>query len=82
MARRSRFPTRQGLLLRVTGGCGNYEFSIAVDRTGYSTRSTRAGRLFLLLGGDKTGNSRWYDENVPLADDRYDDYLREIEKEG
>lgn len=36
----------------------------------------------LLLGGDKTGNNRWYDENVPLADDRYEDYLREIEKEG
>ena len=36
----------------------------------------------LLLGGDKTGNDRWYEENVPLADDRYDVYLREIEKEG
>ena len=36
----------------------------------------------LLLGGDKTANNRWYDENVPPADDRYDDYLREIEKEG
>ena len=36
----------------------------------------------LLLGGDKTGNDRWYDENIPLADNRYDDYLREVEKEG
>ena len=36
----------------------------------------------LLLGGDKTGNNRWYEENVPLADNRYEDYLREIEKEG
>lgn len=35
----------------------------------------------LLLGGDQTGNPRWYEENVPKADDRYDDYLREIEKE-
>lgn len=35
----------------------------------------------LLLGGDKTGNNRWYDDNIPVADDRYDDYLREIEKE-
>ena len=43
-------------------------------------RSHRAA--ILLLGGDKTGNSRWYDENVPLADDRYDYYLREIAKEG
>ena len=36
----------------------------------------------LLFGGDKTGNDRWYDENIPLADDRYDDYLRELKKEG
>lgn len=36
----------------------------------------------LLLGGDKTGNDRWYDQNIPLADDRYDNYLRELEKEG
>ncbi len=36
----------------------------------------------LLLGGDKTGNSLWYDENIPLADNRYDEHLREIGKEG
>lgn len=36
----------------------------------------------LLLGGDKTGDSRWYERNVPIADDRYDVYLRELEEEG
>jgi hypothetical protein len=36
----------------------------------------------LLLGGDKTGDGRWYKENVPIADDRYDDHLRELKKEG
>jgi hypothetical protein len=36
----------------------------------------------LLLGGDKTGHNRWYEENVPIADDRYDEYLRELKKEG
>ena len=35
----------------------------------------------LLLGGDKTGDDRWYRKNVPLADRSYDDYLAEIEKE-
>lgn len=35
----------------------------------------------LLLGGDKTGNDRWYDENVPLADKLYDDHLKELEEE-
>ena len=35
----------------------------------------------LLLGGDKTGNDRWYDEHVPIADKLYDEYLRELERE-
>jgi len=34
----------------------------------------------LLLGGDKTGNDRWYDEHVPIADTLYDEYLRELER--
>src|SRR5262245_43927639 len=29
----------------------------------------------LLLGGDKTGNARWYEENVPKADKIYDVHL-------
>lgn len=36
----------------------------------------------LLLGGDKTGDPRWYDTNVPRADDLYDVHLKEIEREG
>jgi hypothetical protein len=36
----------------------------------------------LLLGGDKTGDDRWYEKNVPLADQIYDDYLAEMEKEN
>jgi hypothetical protein len=35
----------------------------------------------LLIGGDKTGNSRWYDEYVPRADAIYEKYLRELENE-
>lgn len=31
----------------------------------------------LLIGGDKTGNMRWYEENVPRADAIYAAYLRE-----
>jgi len=34
------------------------------------------------LGGDKTGNDRWYDEHVPIADTLYDEHLRELEREG
>lgn len=36
----------------------------------------------LLLGGDKTGNDRWYEENVPIADRLYDDHLKLLRKEG
>jgi hypothetical protein len=37
----------------------------------------------VLIGGDKSGDWRgWYERNVPLADDLYDDYLRELETEG
>ena len=36
----------------------------------------------LLLGGDKTGNDRWYEELVPVADNLYDEYLKELEREG
>jgi hypothetical protein len=36
----------------------------------------------LLIGGDKTGKDRWYDENVPYADKLYDAHLDELRKEG
>lgn len=36
----------------------------------------------LLIGGDKTGNDRWYEEFVPVADRLYDDHLRAIAEEG
>lgn len=36
----------------------------------------------ILLGGDKTGDGRWYERNVPRADRLYDVYLTELRKEG
>lgn len=35
----------------------------------------------LLLGGDKTGDDRWYEKNVPVADQLYEMYLAGIEEE-
>ncbi len=35
----------------------------------------------LLIGGDKTGHKRWYASFVPVADDLYDQQLREIREE-
>jgi hypothetical protein len=34
----------------------------------------------LLIGADKTGNNRWYEEHIPLADAIYDRHLRELER--
>ena len=36
----------------------------------------------LLIGGDKTGNDRFYEEYVPVADRLYDEHLGELRKEG
>lgn len=36
----------------------------------------------LLIGGDKTGNDRWYDENIPLADKLYDEHIETLKKEA
>jgi hypothetical protein len=36
----------------------------------------------LLTGGDKTGNDRWYEETVPLADRIYDEHIEQLQKEG
>jgi hypothetical protein len=36
----------------------------------------------LLIGGDKTGDGRFYERMIPLADELYDDYLKELREEG
>jgi hypothetical protein len=56
--------------------------------------SSRQGRLYrvlfafdprrcavLLIGGDKTGNDRWYEEFVPIADALYGRHLEALKKE-
>jgi hypothetical protein len=35
----------------------------------------------LLIGGEKTGDDRWYERYVPMADELYDEHLREIARE-
>ncbi len=35
----------------------------------------------LLIGGNKTGDDRWYERFVPIADKIYDTHLSELEKE-
>jgi len=35
----------------------------------------------LLLGGNKTGNARWYETNIPIADKRYSEHLEQLTTE-
>ncbi|KXW57177.1 hypothetical protein FEMY_23030 [Ferrovum myxofaciens] len=49
-------------------------------RTLYAFDPRRAA--ILLIAGDKTGDDRWYDTNVPIADRLYDEHLEQLRKEG
>jgi len=35
----------------------------------------------LLVGGDKTGNGRWYEEFVPIADRLFDEHLSALKNQ-
>lgn len=58
-------------------------------RTQYRGRPLRTFFAFdprrsaiLLIGGDKTGKNRFYEEMLPIADRLYDEYLQELKNEG
>jgi hypothetical protein len=36
----------------------------------------------LLIGGDKTGNDRWYELFVPIADKIYDHHIEQLQRES
>lgn len=35
-----------------------------------------------LIGGDKTGDDRWYEIHVPIADHLYSEHLEQLRREG
>jgi hypothetical protein len=49
-------------------------------RVFYCVDPRRTG--ILLIGGDKTGQDRFYEEMVPKADAIYDAYLADLRREG
>jgi hypothetical protein len=59
--------------LRVQSGGRPIRVFYAFD----SRRST-----ILLIGGDKTGDHRFYERMISIADTLYDIYINEIRKEG
>ena len=68
--RTSRFPEMREL--RVQAGGDPLRMLYAFD-----SRRT----AILLVAGDKTGDDRWYETNVPLADKLFNHHLRAIERE-
>lgn len=59
--------------LRVQHGGNPYRVLYAFD-----PRRT----AILLIGGNKTGDPRWYARMIPVADDLYDEHLATLRKEG
>lgn len=49
-------------------------------RTLYAFDPRRAA--ILLIGGDKSGDDRWYETHVPLADRLYDQHLELLKSKG
>jgi hypothetical protein len=39
-------------------------------------------QAILLVGGNKTGDDRWYQKNIPIAEERYSRYLETLEEES
>lgn len=39
-------------------------------------------QVILLIGGDKTGDGRFYERMIPVADALYEIYLKELKDEG
>ena len=79
------------MLLEVYGPTLGFPYSSDIKGSKIAMRELRVQRVLyafdpvrsalLLLGGDKTGNSRWYEENVPKAESLFAEHLKELSKE-
>ena len=67
--------SRHGSMRELRSQCEGRPF-----RTFYAFDPRRTA--ILLIGGDKTGDDRFYDKLVPIADKIYDNYLKEIMEEN
>jgi hypothetical protein len=88
--------TTAGLLLMEQGPQLPFPYSSGINGSKHTHMRVQSGgrplRVFyafdprrsaiLLIGGDKTGDNRFYERMVPIADALYDVYLDEIRKEG
>ena len=76
-----RFPYSSG----IEGSAYSHMRELRIQHQGRPYRVLYAfdpGRnALLLIGGDKTGNDRWYEIFVPIADRLYRDYLKRLEED-
>ena len=74
-------PIRAASTGRVTLICGSCECRATASplRVFYAFDPRRVA--ILLIGGDKTGDRRFYERMIPIADALYDEHLAELEKE-
>ena len=74
-----RFPYSSG----IEGSKHGHMRELRVQHTGRPYRVLYAfdprRMAILLVGGDKTGEDRWYEKQVPIADRLYDEHLTSLE---
>lgn len=70
----------------ITGSRHSHMRELRTQHDGHPLRTLYAfdprRSAILLVGGDKTGDDRWYDVNIPVVDRLYDEHLEQLRKEG
>ena len=75
------FPIRPESTDRSTRTCASYAFKAAGPLREFYAFDPRRTAI-LLIGGDKTGDNRFYERMVPIADALYDNYIANSRKRG
>lgn len=57
-----------------------FEFERAPIRILYAFDPKRQG--LIMLAGDKSSDKRWYDKNIPIAEDIFEAHLEKLKKEA
>jgi hypothetical protein len=67
----SKYSQMKELIVQFKGDSWRILFAFDPDR-----------HAILLVGGDKTGDNRWYKINIPIADARFQKHLAELEEKA
>jgi hypothetical protein len=70
---------------KISGSSFNYMRELRIQHKGEPYRVLYAfdhrRSAILLIGGCKTGNNRWYEIHIPIADKLFKEHLDELTKE-